>query len=410
MAETKKMTLAQRMGITRTVTRPTEESDIQMREDRIGRYFRKYLDKFIFVEFSDAYLEKSKVKSIMKGVPIPLRKQDIKKFDGGNGLDASHIGENMAWVMGSDPKFKYTKKYVEFLKKLFNTKIDEGILKEGRDAAEKGDYDNACIHFRAALCMSPGYLHAMYSYARVCRAMYMESDDTEYIGRFKAEALDWFELLTETHPRFANGYYYLGYAYLNMGLYAKADAAWGRFMNFGRNGKDRREISKRRKQIKDPVRIEAACNDIAAGRMEQGLEVLEPFLDTQFKSWWPMHYYLGLAYKYTGRTADAVARFKHALTLNASHLETMKELLGIYKQQNDKENVVKYTKKIAMIEADIAQEQAQEEKKKQAIKGSAKGKAIKKIKSKDAKHASKEEKDRSKKATERTKAGIKRLQ
>ena len=31
------------MGITRTVVRPREESDIQLREDRIGRYFKKYL-------------------------------------------------------------------------------------------------------------------------------------------------------------------------------------------------------------------------------------------------------------------------------------------------------------------------------------------------------------------------------
>ena len=39
-----KMSLAQAMGITRTVIRPREESDIQLREDRIGKYFKKYLD------------------------------------------------------------------------------------------------------------------------------------------------------------------------------------------------------------------------------------------------------------------------------------------------------------------------------------------------------------------------------
>ena len=319
MEENKKMSLAQRMGIKRTVVRPSEETDIQLREDRIGRYFRKYLDRFVFVEFSDEFLERSKVKDIMKGIPIPLRKQDIKKFSGGSGLEPALIGENMAWVMGSDPKFKYTKNYVAYLKKLFNTKIDEGMLKEGRDAAEKEDWDNACIHFRAALCMNPIYMHAMYSYARVCRSMYLDSEDPEYVGRFKAEALDWFELLTEIHPRFAQGYYYLGYAYLNIGLYAKTEFAWRRFLQFTHNGKDRREINTRLKQIKDPVQIEAACNDISAGRMQQGLEKLEPYLDTKFKTWWPMHYYLGLAYKYTGRTGEAVARFKQALALNGTH-------------------------------------------------------------------------------------------
>ena len=49
--------LLQTMGVTRTVVRPREETDIQLREDRIGRYFRKYLKKFVFVEFSDEFIK-----------------------------------------------------------------------------------------------------------------------------------------------------------------------------------------------------------------------------------------------------------------------------------------------------------------------------------------------------------------
>ncbi len=355
MAE-KKLTLAQSMGITRTVVRSPEESDIKIREDRIGRYFQKYLKRFVFVEFADEFLAKTKVKDIMKGVPVPLRKEDVKEFAGGAGLKATHIAENMAWVMGSDPKFKYTKQYVAYLSTLFNYKIYEGMLKLGRDAAEKEDYDNACIHFRASLCMQPDYLHGMYSYARVCRSMYLESDDPEYVGRFKAEALDYFELLTETHPRFAQGYYYLGYAYLNMGLYNKTFAAWRGFLKFTRNGKDRREINQRIKQIQDPMRIEEGCNEISAQRFDTGIEILEPYLDTKFKDWWPLHYYLGVGYVHTDRVPMAMARFKTVLGLNPSHLETMEELVKIYEEQKDKENATKYRKKIQLIRADIAAE------------------------------------------------------
>lgn len=401
MAEQKKMSLAQRLGIKQTEKRPPEETDIKVREDRVGRYFRKYLDRFVFAEFSDEYMEKSKVLDIMKGVPIPLRKQDLKKFAGGGGLEPNLIAENMAWVMGSDPKFKYTEKYVEYLKKMFNKKIDEGMLKEGRDAAENEDWDNACIHFRAALCMNSAYMHAMYSYARVCRSMYLDSEDPEYIGRFKAESLDWFELLTETHPKFAQAYYYLGYAYLNIGLYAKTQAAWKRFVSLTHNGKDRREINKRLKQIKDPVMIEEACNDISAGRMQQGIEILEPYLESRFKTWWPMHYYLGVAYKYTGRTDDAVERFKNALALNGSHLETMKELLDIYESRNDKANVVKYSTKIKLIEGQLEEEKTVEEKKKK--------KTVKKT-SPVRKAKKKEEKEQLQhKRHEKTKGGIRRL-
>ena len=111
-------TIAQNMGITRTVVRPREESDIQLREDRIGKYFRKYLNRFIFVEFSDEFIAKSKEGDLLKGVPIPLRKKEVKDFAGGEGIPMLVIAENMAWVMGCDPHFKHTKDYVAILSRL----------------------------------------------------------------------------------------------------------------------------------------------------------------------------------------------------------------------------------------------------------------------------------------------------
>ncbi len=350
--------ILQALGVTRTVVRPREEVDIQLREDRIGRYFKKYLNKFVFVEFSEEFMAANKAGDLMRGVPIPLRRKEVKEFSGGKGIDFLVLAENMAWVMGCDPHFKYTKDYCAILKKLYNYKLYEGMMKEGRDAAEHGEMDNACIHFRAALCMKHDYMHAMYSYARACRVMYEHSKNEEYIGRFKAEAVDWFEILTETHPRFAMGYYYLGYSYLNMGLYGKAKIAWQNFLKFGRNGKDRREITKRLEQIAHPVAIEDGCLKIGAGRYEEGIDILEPYLKSQYKDWWPLHYYLGRGYVQAGEIAEAVAEFKKVLMANGSHLETMKELLEIYEEQDDKANIKKYSEKIKMIEEAQAEDQA----------------------------------------------------
>ena len=351
--------ILQAMGVTRTVIRPREEVDIQLREDRIGRYFKKYLNKFVFVEFSEEFMASNKAGHLMKGVPVPLRRKEVKEFAGGNGINFLVLAENMTWVMGCDPHFKYTEAYCKILRKLYNYKLYEGMMKEGRDAAENGEMDNACIHFRAALCMKYDYMHAMYSYARACRVMYEHSKNEEYIGRFKAEALDWFEILTETHPRFAMGYYYLGYSYLNLGLYGKAQIAWQDYLKFGRNGRDRREITKRLNQIAHPVAIEDGCLKISSGRYEEGLEILEPYLQSQYKDWWPLHYYLGRGYVQADRIPDAVAEFKKVLMTNGSHVETMKELLEIYEEQDDKANIKKFTEKIRMIEAAQAEEQAQ---------------------------------------------------
>lgn len=357
MAREKK-SLAQAMGVTRTVVRPREESDIQLREDRIGKYFRKYLNKFVFVEFSNEFLAKSKTGDVMKGVPVPLRKKEVKAFAGGEGVDMMVLAENMAWVMGCDPHFKYTKQYCEFLTRGFGKKMTEGILKKGRDAAEQGEMDQACIMFRACLCLQYDYLHAMYSYTRALRVMYMSSRNEEYVGRVKAECLDWLELLTETHPRFAMGYYYLGYAYLNMGLYAKAVAAWNGFLKYTKNNKDRKEIRNRIQQISDPVKIEEGCNDIMAGRYVDGINTLEAYTKTQFNDWWPLHYYLGIGYQMSGDVKAAVTEFKKVLAINGSHLETMKELVSIYESQGDKDGINKYAKKIELIEKAQAEEQA----------------------------------------------------
>ena len=59
------------------------------------------------------------------------------------------------------------------------------------------------------------------------------------------------------------------------------------------------------------------------------------------------------------RISDAVAEFKKVLQMNGSHLETMKELLLIYEDQDDRANIKKYSEKIKMIEEAQASDQAQ---------------------------------------------------
>ena len=335
---------------------PPEELDLKIREDRIGRYFTKYLNKFVFAEFSEEFLKKFKAADIMRGVPVPLRKQDIKDFNGGEGTNMLHIAENMAWVIGCNPHFKYTQSYVDCLDELFGSKIIEGVLKEGRDIAETEDYDNACIHFRACLVMQPNYLHAMYSYARACTKMYENSNNKEFVGRMKAEALDFYEMTSILYPRHANSYYYLGYAYLNMGQYIKARLAWQDYLRISKNGKDKREINQRIKQIENPVIIEEGTNDILAGRNEEGLRKLTPYMDSQYVKWWPLHYYIGVGLERTGDTEGAIERFKQVLKLNGSHLETMEELYAIYSAQGDTQNATKYKKKMDMIRKQLEEE------------------------------------------------------
>jgi len=324
--------------------------DPSPREDRTGKYFKKYLKQFLFDEFSPAFLSKSPVGSLMEGVPVPLHAEDLDAFATGGELSMPVIAKNMAQVMGCDPQFRYAGDYAAILDKLYNGKIADVMTAEGKAALEKEAFDDACIHFRAALRVEPEHLYAMYGYASACRAMYLDSEDEEYIGRFKAEALELFERITQIHPDFAPAHYYLGYAYLNIGLYQKADLAWEMFLNLEKDSEEAKEIVGRKAQLKEPVQIESGCNDIAAGRFGEGIKKLEPFSTGSYKTWWPLHYYLGVAYAMTGRPPDAIASFKTVLTLNAGHMETMKELAAIYRETGDAANAQKYETKIALIE------------------------------------------------------------
>lgn len=321
----------------------------ESRPDRVGRYLKKHMNQFVFDELTPAYLKRSGGKlDFMSGVPIPLRKEDMEAFRG-EGLKVARIIENMAWVMGIDPKFKYVQKYLEYIRVHFNERILEGFIKKGRNAAESGEMDEATILFRAALILKPGNIHAMVSYARACREQYLAGKDEEYIGRYKAESIEYFELLTTVHPRYAEGYYYLGYAYLNMGLYQKAALTWKEFLSRSRHGKDKKEIRERLEQLASPIEIENGCNAVMAGRFTEGIAILEPYLETNFKSWWPLSYYLGVCYSRTGKTKLAFQNFQRALSINPSHGESMKELADLYGAAKDKENEMKYRKKAELI-------------------------------------------------------------
>lgn len=137
----------------------------------------------------------------------------------------------------------------------------------------------------------------------------------------------------------------------------KADLTWSEFLRFSRNGKDKKEIRTRRKQLQGPIQIENGYNDVMAGRYEEGIYKLEPFLNSQFNTWWPLHYYLGVAYEMTGRKSEAISCFKKVLTMNASHIETMQELVDIYTQEGDRENRRKYEKKIQLVKQSMEEDQ-----------------------------------------------------
>jgi len=329
--------------------RPESETHLTHRPDRVSQYLMHRMDELTFDEFTPAFLKRGGIEDLFNGVPIPLREEDREAFKTPGGVQSSILAENMARVIGIDPKFKYREAYAEFIGRNFGNKAVENMTRKAKDFGDKKEYEDACIYFRAGLVLKYDDLSAMYGYARILRQLYSDGKSEEYIGRLKAECLDFFEMTTEAFPKFDMGWYYLGYMYLNMGLYTKAYLAWKEYLPFGRVRKDRVEIRKRMTQIEDPMEIERGYNAVLAGRWGKGIKILEPYTESKFNDWWPLWYYLGVAYARTEKYKEAENAFKTALKNNPRHVESMEELADIYKEKGDKTNLKKYRGKLTLI-------------------------------------------------------------
>lgn len=321
----------------------------KIRKDRIAKYLiPKLEDEFLFDEFSDNYLNRCGLKDVLSGVPIPVKKTGI------GDLSALNVAKNMAYVMGCDINFRYAESYTKYIKRVFKDGFVPYFLQQGVECAEKDDYEGACIFFRACIQIDPDNRDGFYCYGRACKDAYENGEEEEYVGRFKAESLEAFEHLTLMAKDFDKGFYFLGFGYLNLGLYIKAKLTWERFLELSADKDMREEIESLLDKLVEPCRIEEGYNAVISGRYQEGLDILEKYkTDRRFNSWWPLRYYIGIAYKEVGRNSDAKNMFLETLKLSPSNIDAMKELVDIYSSDGDEKNAEKYRNKIRIVEGNI---------------------------------------------------------
>ena len=365
------------------------------KSDRIGELLTEYLKDFVFDELSDSYLEKAGVADILKDVPVPIRKTEM------SGITVLKIALNMAFVIGVDPGFKYKDNYVQYILRNFDKNFSNGLIAKGLDEAESDKYNESCIYFRGAMQIDPDNANAYYCYGRGLKDAYerlseagemeeigsaQRSAREDMIGRYKAESMEAFEVATEKDPELADAYYYLGYAYLNMGLYMKTKLVWDKYMKLtaakGSTGdaaldkaakEAREDITLRLKQLEEPIKIEEGYNLILTGKFDEGIKTLKPYTEGRYAAWWPLWFYLGSAYRELanmsrkeyedsgsgdassddttrGAYEEAAKYFTQVLKLDPSNRDAMKELAEIYRFLGNEQMADKYTKKIAIVE------------------------------------------------------------
>ncbi len=342
-------------------------------EDRISKYLSPRIQNMMFAELSPDYLSRTGSLEILSGVAVPV---GIEGSDARGETDLKNIVLNMGRVIGGDPYFVFAEKYVEFIKHAAGENAAPMLVSEGAHSADMGDFEDACMLLRGALRIEPKSKEALYLYARVCKEIYEAEaqdgmGDEEKTGLFKAESSETFELLTMIHPDFAMGYYFLGYAYLNMGLYLKAKLTWQDFLKHSAGSEMetyemddqllaslREEISERVEELEEPVEIELGCNKIMGGDFVSGRDTLARFKEGRYSEWWPLWYYLGIAESSLANPDAAIEAFKRVLRLSPSNIDAMDELVHLYEATGDTANAAKYRNKIGIINRNLEEEKA----------------------------------------------------
>lgn len=312
-------------------------------KDRISQYLTPHLSEMIFDELSDGYLERAGIKDIMTGVPVPIRKTELES------ISTLSIARNMAFVIGCDPTFQYKENYIAYILRAFDKRFAEGLIADGVEGAARNDFEYACIQFRAAMQIDPDNANAYYCYGRACKDAYEAGEEEEFVGRFKAESLEAFEIATLKNPQLAEAFYFLGYGYVNLGLYIKAKLTWEDFMKLSADEELKKEIVQRLEQLEQPVEIEKGYNMVLAGKYEEGIEALSVYTEGQYADWWPLWYYLGAAYAALERDDEAVASFLQVLRFSPSNAEAMEELVKLYEKLGDEEKAAKYRTKLEIV-------------------------------------------------------------
>lgn len=318
--------------------------------NRLDKYFVKYLDDFAFIELMPEYVKRERL-DFMRGVPIPVKKEMIGRLAAEKGIEFKYFTFGMINIIGISPSFKYVNQYINFLNYV-NKDLACAAVMVGIEQAKASDLDAACITLRAALVLDPDNSDALYNYMLVCRNLYLESDDKEYVADFKTEVFESLLRLKELTPDFAMTYYYLGFAYVNSGKYREAQSEWDRFLQLSGPCSERLEIRDRLQEIEEPVRIEHGYNCVVNGKWEEGLAVLEQYKDTDRMDWWPLPYYLGVGYSRTGRYDEALEMLKQALRGNPSSGEILAELIIVNNALGDEVNAEKYKKKLDILKKD----------------------------------------------------------
>ena len=342
--------------------------------NNVEKYFKEAMEKIVFINLSDEFIDRHETLRFLKGIPIPvsldvLENEAHKNEKGKMGFSPAAAAQAMVYVIGASKNFPYAEQYKLFLK--YNIKgFYVATLASGIDLAQRGKFLEAAIVFRATDIYDrwsrkdeplgtpktrdprlPETPDAIYNYARVCRDIYMDENEEDPAKKtvFREESVKAFETLVKEFPEYDQSYYFLGFFYMNKKRYQDAQQVWNKFLEITKDSVMADDVRERMDQVADLIIYEKGYLEVMNERAEAGLEILLPLYE-KYREWWNLLFFIGLAYRKLGEFEKAIFFFEEVARLKPSQSDSYNELGLCYASLGDYNNAEKYFKKAALIE------------------------------------------------------------
>lgn len=312
---------------------------------------------------------------------FPVDADKVRDGKGIADIDKTDILNGIAILIGAKEELKDRERYSAFLKSNLKGELKDYFLMSARELISREDE----VSIKRAFCIlrylneaAENDLDVLLLYVELSKKIYFASDEYDEIGIFKAEAMLKAEQAIDIAPDEYFTNVLLATLYFNTGLYKKAEllfknakkslnmlSEYGEGVNseklhvyepalktlldhevFEKTYADLLELTE---SAGEYAMYEAFQNDLLTGRIDAAEQKMKELDEDKInKNWWYI-FLRGLLYFNKGELDVAEENFKAVLKLNASHIDSMKQLVSIYSATGDEKLRDKYIAKIELI-------------------------------------------------------------
>ena len=299
--------------------------------DTIKDYFKNKTEDITFIELKDDISVDIKGYPINNQIPLPITAksliQEMEKGTLEDEIKISHIIEGIIYLMGIDEKFKYMEDYKNILE-AYDDNIKDYIFYGAIQFAEKEDYDNAAIYFRALKFIDPNGVDGIFNYALALEGIakrYFASEEDEIGIEFLNQSTLELESILDINSGYPLAHYKLGYHYKYFEQYLKAEITWKKYLSLDKDELRMQEVRDELEIIEDNVALESGLTYMTYNQFDKALEMFLKILP-RHGEWWELKYLIGSCYKGMTDYETAIGFFNESIDLHKTESDVYNEL------------------------------------------------------------------------------------